>query len=233
MRRNGSVGVPRRERWGDGTGALGRRNGSVGATGRERWGDGTGALGVGTEIDGRRDMEKMTFTTDRTTVTEGEIVEVRWDCPGAESGRPQHRQRIQNQRHTPRNERQQAFPPQPLEGAHTAGAHRPCGRQRLLESHKGESEGDTRYAGRDRRPPWRKDGMAEAMVEPAKKWQSLLTRYRLRRQAMPKEKRLASNPLLILGGVMLLAAVFPMLLFVGLLGLAVYLMGLSSSVDGD
>ena len=27
----------------------------------------------------------MTFTTDRTTVTEGEIVEVRWDCPGAES----------------------------------------------------------------------------------------------------------------------------------------------------
>lgn len=27
----------------------------------------------------------MTFTTDKHTVTEGDIVEVRWDCPGADS----------------------------------------------------------------------------------------------------------------------------------------------------
>ena len=30
-------------------------------------------------------MEKMTFTTDRTSLTEGEIIEITWDCHEAES----------------------------------------------------------------------------------------------------------------------------------------------------
>jgi uncharacterized membrane protein YbaN (DUF454 family) len=56
------------------------------------------------------------------------------------------------------------------------------------------------------------------------KWQSFLMRYRQGRQAMPKEKKLASNLLLMLGAALLLGTFVPVLLPVGLLALAGYLM---------
>lgn len=38
-------------------------------------------------LQGMRIMGKMIFTTDRTSLAEGEVIEVRWDCTGAESVR--------------------------------------------------------------------------------------------------------------------------------------------------
>jgi hypothetical protein len=168
-------------------------------------------------------MEKMTFTTDRTTVTEGEIVEVRWDCPGAEAVDLS----IDNGYKT-------SVLPLETSGSKRFRLNRSKGRTRLvLTAHvdgKGFSKAIkvkvkeipvTRAETVDHRG--NPMGWAKRLWNQPK-WQALLTRYRQGRQAMPKEKKLASNVLLMLGAVLLLGAIFPILLPVGIFALACYLL---------
>ena len=168
-------------------------------------------------------MEKMTFTTDRTTVTEGEIVEVRWDCPGAEAVDLS----IDNGYKT-------SVIPLETSGSKRFRLKRSKGRTRLvLTAHvdgKGFSKAIkvkvkeipvTRAETVDHRG--NPMGWAKRLWNQPK-WQAILTRYRLGRQAMPKEKKLASNVLLLLGAVLLLGAIFPILLPVGIFALACYLL---------
>jgi hypothetical protein len=175
------------------------------------------------EIDGGGYMEKMTFTTDRTTVTEGEIVEVRWDCPGAESVDLS----IDNGYKT-------SVIPLETSGSKRFRLNRSKGRTRLvLTAHVGGKGFSKAIKIKVKEIPVTKAETVDQRGEKMgwlkrwmnmPKWQSLLTRYRQGRQAMPKEKKLASNLLLMLGAVLLLGAIFPILLPVGIFALACYLL---------
>ena len=168
-------------------------------------------------------MERMTFTTDKTVVTEGDIVEVRWDCPGADSTEL-----------TIDNGYKTTTLPLPLSGSKRFRLHRSKGRTRLIIT---ATVGGKRYS------QTRKVKVKEIPVTKAEtvdhrgqrmsrwkqwmslpKWQSWRTRYRQGWQMLTPEKRLASRLLLILGGVLLVATFLPALLLLGLFGLSLYLM---------
>jgi hypothetical protein len=168
-------------------------------------------------------MGKMTFTTDRTTVTEGEIVEVRWDCPGAEAVDLS----IDNGYKT-------SVLPLETSGSKRFRLNRSKGRTRLvLTAHVGGKGFSKAIKVKVKEIPVTRAETVDHRGNPmgwAKrlwnqpKWQAMLTRYRQGRQAMPKEKKLASNVLLMLGAVLLLGAIFPILLPVGIFALACYLL---------
>lgn len=178
---------------------------------------------VGTEIDGRKDMERMTFTTDRTTVTEGEIVEVRWDCPGAESVDL-----------TIDNGYKTSVIPLEIGGSKRFRLNRSKGRTRLvLTAHVGGKGFSKAIKVKVKEIPVTRAETVDQRGNPMgwlkrmwnmPKWQAFLARYRQGRQAMPKEKKLASNLLMILGAILLLGTIFPILLPVGIFALACYLM---------
>lgn len=168
-------------------------------------------------------MERMTFTTDKSTVTEGDIVEVRWDCPGADSAEL-----------TIDNGYKATTLPLPLNGSKRFRLHRSKGRTRLVIT---AAVGGKRYSKtlkvRVKEIPLTKAETVDHRGRPVSKlkewfslpkWQSLRQRYRQGWQMLPPEKRLASRLLLILGGVLLLATLFPVLLLLGLFGLSIYLM---------
>lgn len=168
-------------------------------------------------------MERMTFTIDKTSVTEGDIVEVRWDCPGADSAEL-----------TLDNGYKTTTLPLSLSGDKRFRLHRSKGRTRLtITAHVGGKGYSKTLKVRVKEIPVTKAETVDQRGHTVSKlrqwlnlpkWQSLLLRYRQERQALPQDKRLASRLLLILSVVMLLAAVFPILLFVGLFALAIYLM---------
>lgn len=168
-------------------------------------------------------MERMTFTTDKSVVTEGDIVEVRWECPGADSAEL-----------TIDNGYKATTLPLPLSGSKRFRLHRSKGRTRLIITATVEGKKFSKtlkvkvkeipvtkaetvdHRGR------RMSKLRQWMSLP--KWQSWRMRFRQGWQMLPPEKRLASRLLLILGGVLLLATFFPTLLLVGLFGLSMYLM---------
>lgn len=168
-------------------------------------------------------MERMTFTTDKSVVTEGDIVEVRWECPGADSAEL-----------TIDNGYKATTLPLPLSGSKRFRLHRSKGRTRLIITATVEGKKFSKtlkvkvkeipvtkaetvdHRGR------RMSKLRQWMSLP--KWQSWRMRFRQGWQMMPPEKRLASRLLLILSGVLLLATFFPTLLLVGLFGLSMYLM---------
>jgi hypothetical protein len=168
-------------------------------------------------------MEQMTFTVDKTVVTEGDIVEVRWDCPGAD-----------NADLTIDNGYKTTTLPLPLSGNKRFRLHRSKGRTQLVITAMVDGK---RYS------KTQKVKVKEIPVTKAEtvdcrgkrigklrqwmslpKWQMWKSRFRQGWQMMPPEKRLASRLLLILGGVLLLATFFPALLLIGLFGLSMYLM---------
>ena len=168
-------------------------------------------------------MEKMTFKTDRTTVTEGEIVEVGWDCPGSDSVDL-----------TIDNGFKTSVLPLEKSGSKRFRLNRSKGRTRLvLTAHVGGKGFSKAIKIKVKELPVTKAETVDHRGQPMgwlqrlwnmPKWQSFLMRYRQGRQAMPKEKKLASNLLLMLGAALLLGTFVPVLLPVGLLALAGYLM---------
>lgn len=168
-------------------------------------------------------MEHMTFTTDRTTVTEGDIVEVRWDCPGAEGVDL-----------TIDNGYKSSVIPLETSGSKRFRLNRSKGRTRLVLTARVDGKGFSKAIRvKVKEIPLTKAETVDHRGKPmgwAKrlwnmpKWQSFLTRYRQGRQAMPKEKKLASNLLLMLGAVLLLGTLIPFVLPLGLFALACYLM---------
>lgn len=174
-------------------------------------------------LDIPKGMEQMTFTIDKTIVTEGDIVEVCWDCPGADSAEL-----------TIDNGFKTTTLPLPMSGSKRFRLNRSKGRTRLVV---------TATVGGKRFSKTRKIRVKEIPVTKTEtidhqgrrmgklqqwmalpKWQTWRSRFRQGWQMMPPEKRLASRLLLILGGVLLLATFFPMLLLIGLFGLSMYLM---------
>lgn len=167
-------------------------------------------------------MERMTFTTDRTTVTEGDIVEVRWNCPDASSVEL-----------TIDNGYKASMIPLELAGDKRFRLNRSKGRTRLtLTAHVEGKPYSKIIRVKVKELPVTKaetvDHQGRTMSRLRQwmnmpKWQSLWRNYRQARMAMPKEKRLASRVLLLLGAVLLLATWMPKLLGVGILTVAAYL----------
>lgn len=165
----------------------------------------------------------MSFTTDRRAVTEGDIVEVRWNCPGAASVEL-----------TIDNGYKSSVLPLESGGSKRFRLHRSKGRTKLtLTAHVGGRPYSKTIRVKVKEMPVTK---AETVDQRGRtmsrwrqwlnmpRWQSLWRTYKMGRQAMPREKQLASRLLLLLGGVLLLSTFVPALLLVGLFAITGYLM---------
>ena len=165
----------------------------------------------------------MTFTTDKTVVTEGDIVEVRWDCPGADIAEL-----------TIDNGYKTTTLPLPLSGNKRFRLHRSRGRTRLVitATVAGKHYSKTLKVKVKEIPLTKAETVDHRGQRMSKwkqwmslpKWQSWRMRFRQGWQMLTPEKRLASRLLLILGVVLLLAALLPVLLLIGLFGVTMYLM---------
>lgn len=165
----------------------------------------------------------MTFTTDRSTVTEGDIVEVRWNCPGSTSVEL-----------TIDNGYKSSVIPLEIGGSKRFRLNRSKGRTRLtLTAHVDGKPYSKTLRVKVKEIPVTKaetiDHRGRTMSRLRQwlnmpRWQSLWRTYKMGRQSLPKEKRLASRLLLLLGGVLLLSTFVPVLLLVGLFAITGYLM---------
>lgn len=165
----------------------------------------------------------MTFNTDRRAVTEGDIVELRWDCPGST--------RVDL---TIDNGYKTSVIPLETGGSKRFRLHRSKGRTKLtLTAHVGGRPYSKTIRVKVKEMPVTK---AETVDQRGRtmsrwrqwlnmpRWQTMLQHYRQGRQALPKEKRLASRLLLLIGGVLLLSSFVPVLLLVGLMAITGYLL---------
>ncbi len=172
-------------------------------------------------FDTEKIMGKMTFTTDKRSVTEGDIIEVSWDCTGADSVEL-----------AIDNGYKSTTLSLPIDGSKRFRLHRSKGRTRLtITAHVAGKSYSKTIRVKVMEMPVTHAETVDSQGQPMgrlrqwfnlPKWQSWLSRYRQGRQAMSPEKRLASRILLILGLLLLLARV-PALFFLGLLGLTGYL----------
>lgn len=167
-------------------------------------------------------MERMTFTTDKTVVTEGDVVEVHWDCPGADSAEL-----------TIDNGYKATTISLPLSGSKRFRLHRSKGRTRLVVTATvgGKQYSKTQKVKVKDIPLTKAETVDHRGHRMSKwrqwsslpKWQSWRMRFRQGWQMLTPEKRLASRLLLILGAVLLMATFLPILLLVGLFGVSMYL----------
>lgn len=160
-------------------------------------------------------MEKrMTFNVDRTTVTEGDIVEVRWDCSGAE--------RVELKID---NGYKATVLPLEISGSKRFRLHRSKGRTSLtITAWKDGKHGSKTIKVRVTDIP---TTHAETVDNQGRKvsgiqqwWQQTKLRY----QSLPSDKRVAANVTMIVAAMLLLTLLSPRLLMLGLLGLLFYLL---------
>lgn len=160
-------------------------------------------------------MEKrMTFNVDRTTVTEGDIVEVRWDCSGAE--------RVELKID---NGYKATVLPLEICGSKRFRLHRSKGRTSLtITAWKDGKHGSKTIKVRVTDIP---TTHAETVDHQGRKvsgiqqwWQQTKLRY----QSLPSDKRVAANVTMIVAAMLLLTLLSPRLLMLGLLGLLFYLL---------
>ena len=175
-------------------------------------------------------MERMTFSVDRTAVTEGDIVEVRWACPGAESADL-----------TIDNGYKATTLPLAIEGDKRFRLNRSKGRTRLtITAHIGGKAYSKTLRVKVKEMPLTHAETVDGRGRPmsrlrqwfqhkqggnrlGQRWRDLRSRQRAAYRTLPPDKQMASRILLILGGVMLLSTFFPTLLYLGLMGVAGYL----------
>ena len=155
----------------------------------------------------------MTFDIDRTTVTEGDVVEVRWDCTGAD--------RVEL---SIDNGYKASVLPLETAGTKRFRLNRSKGRTKLtITAWKGGKHGSKTLKVRVRELQTTRTETVDEQgrhVNSAKEWWQ---RTQPKWQAMPPEKRLASRIGLILAGVLLVGIVVPRLFLIGLLALMGYL----------
>lgn len=170
-------------------------------------------------------MDKMTFTTDRTSLTEGEIIEISWDCSQADRVELS----IDNGYKT-------TVLDLSLSGSKRFRLNRSRGKTQLtMTAWVGEKHYSKTIKVRvDEIPTARAeavDGKGRPMGRLGEwwhqrvlpRWQQLTARRRMAWQAMPPEKRMASRIMLLLAALLLVALLVPWLFTFGLLALILYL----------
>ena len=159
-------------------------------------------------------MEKrMTFDVDRTTVTEGDVVEVRWDCSGAD--------RVELKID---NGYKASVLPLDITGTKRFRLNRSKGRTALtITAWKEGKHGSKTIKVRVKEMP---TTHAETVDEKGRTMGSLRQwwqQQKPRLQALPADKRVAMRTLTLLGVILLLSLLLPAFLGIGLIALMIYL----------
>ena len=156
----------------------------------------------------------MTFQADHRTVTEGDVVELTWDCTGSE----QTELTIDNGFRATQLTLEAA-------GSKRFRLNRSKGRTALtITAWKDGKHGSKTLKVKVKEIPATQaetlDSNGRAMG-PLRQWWSQL---RPRWQSMPADKRLAARIMLILAAVLLFSTLLPVLLLLGTAGLMIYLL---------
>ena len=158
-------------------------------------------------------MEKMTFTTDRTSLTEGEIIEITWDCHEAE--------RVEL---TIDNGFKSTVLPLDLSGTKRFRLHRSRGKTHLTITAwvGGRSYSKTIKVKVAEMPTTHAETVDDKgrTVSRASQWLQDMGR---RWQGLKPEKKIAVTVLAILVLILLFLAMMPLMLPIGIIGLIVYL----------
>ena len=159
-------------------------------------------------------MEKrMTFDVDRTSVVEGEVVEIKWDCTGAD--------RVELKID---NGFKATVLPLDLAGSKRLRLHRSKGRTALtITAWKDGKHGSKTLKVRAKEMPTTHAETVDSKghrVDAVKEHGEQLKR---RLQALPPDKRLAVRALAILGVTLLVSMFMPRLFLLGVTALTVYL----------
>ena len=157
---------------------------------------------------------RMTFDIDRTTVTEGDVVEVRWNCTGAD--------RVELKID---NGYKASVLPLDISGTKRFRLNRSKGRTALtITAWKDSKHGSKTIRVRVKEMTTTHaetiDQKGRTMGPIRQWWQQ--TRPRL--QALPAEKRIAMRTLAILAVILLLASFLPAILGIGIVALMIYLL---------
>ena len=152
-------------------------------------------------LDTLKDMDKhrMTFNIDRRTVTEGDVVELTWQCDGAESVTL-----------TIDNGYRQTNIPLEISG------YRKKINVRVKKMPTVHAETVDHHGNR---VGWLSQWRQRMLT----KWHDFRTKYRLALQALPERKQVAVRMLLILAAVFLVSAIWPKAYSTALLLLSIYL----------
>lgn len=170
-------------------------------------------------------MEKMIFTTDLTSLTEGEVITVTWDCKSAE------RTEL-----TIDNGYKTTAIPLEVSGEKRFRLNRSKGRTRLTITAwvNGKSYSKTIKVRVNELPVTHAetlDSKGHTIGKPQQwlntlrdRWRLATSQYQRTWQAMPPQKQLASRVLMIIAGVLLVSLFAPALISLGLLILTGYLL---------
>ena len=170
-------------------------------------------------------MEKMIFTTDRTSLTEGEVITINWDCKSAE------RTEL-----TIDNGYKATIIPLEVTGEKRFRLNRSKGRTRLTITAwvNGKDYSKTIKVKVTELPLTHAetvDSKGRTIGKPQQwlgglrdRWRKFTDQYRSNWQAMPPKKQLATRLLMIIAGVMLVSAISPLLMSLGMLVLIGYLL---------
>jgi len=155
----------------------------------------------------------MTFNVDRTSVTEGDIVEITWDCTGAE--------RVELKID---NGFKATVLPLELAGSKRFRLHRSKGRTSLtITAWKDGKHGSKTLKVKVQEIPTTHaetvDSKGKHIGATKQWWQQMKLRF----QALPPDKRMATRVLLILAAIMLVSMFLPRLFMLGITALTVYL----------
>lgn len=155
----------------------------------------------------------MTFDVDRTTVAEGDVVEIKWDCSGAE--------RVELKID---NGYKATVLPLELSGSKRFRLNRSKGRTALtVTAWKDGKHGSKTIKVRVTEIPTARAETVDSEGRRVGSVQQWWQRMRQRVQNLPPEKQTATYALTILAATMLLAMFIPRVLLLGLLGLTIYL----------
>lgn len=159
----------------------------------------------------------MTFTTDRTSLTEGEIIEITWDCHEAE--------RVEL---TIDNGYKATAISLDLTGTKRFRLNRSRGKTKLtLTAWVNGKDYSKTISVRVAEMPVTHAETVDDKGRPVGRlrqwWQTYSQRMRTAYSAMPPHKQLATRLLAIMGGILLLSLAWPRIVYFGFLGLLVYL----------
>ena len=166
-------------------------------------------------------MEKMTFKTDRTSLIEGEVITVEWDCLEAE--------RVEL---SIDNGFKATVVPLEKSGTKRFRLNRSKGRTRLTITAwvNGKSYSKTIKVKVNEMPTTRTETVGDDYAQRPPQggirgwWQSTMARYRASWQMMPPTKQLASRILTIIAVSLLLSLLFPRLIVLGMMVVVGYLL---------
>lgn len=168
--------------------------------------------------------KKMNFSTDKKSLTEGDVIELTWNCPGAE--------RVEL---TIDNGYKRSMVSLEASGAKKFRLNRSRGKTRLVvTSWKAGRKTSRTVRVRVRPiPTLRAEEVDDRGRTPGllKQWwrrmhakgQNSRSRTRQAWQAMPERKRLASTVMLVLAGIAVISSFIPRIMPIGLLVLMLYL----------